>query len=350
MLGIYVAVSIGRGENRAAAVLDSLAGDAAVAVIGKRLGYSAIRCAYGAVVIIVGIRIGIRPQRAVVVYAGGYRGDVLVRVVAPRYVRNEVRPVRHDDARQAVHGVIAVVFGGEQGFSGYCAIFEREGLLLDFAYLPAGVISIRIANAAGIRKIRIPPQQIVRLGVVVILPPEAVAVQLLRQRPCAGIVVVRDQRPCVAYLYRRGKSGNAIREVVRRGGISARVRERREIIVRVHARNAAAVRTGNARLPPHRVVAVARYGVLRVCYGGYYGAIRVVRVGNGVPVAAGRGGEHVAVCGVGAVGADRRARVVLRPDRHARAVAVGVVPVIRLETRCGYRTGELVVIIALVLS
>ena len=27
MLGVYVAVSIGRGENRAAAVLDGLAGD-----------------------------------------------------------------------------------------------------------------------------------------------------------------------------------------------------------------------------------------------------------------------------------------------------------------------------------
>lgn len=32
-----------------------------------------------------------------------------------------------------------------------------------------------IANAAGIRKVCIPPQQIVRLGVIVILPPEAVA-------------------------------------------------------------------------------------------------------------------------------------------------------------------------------
>ena len=109
--------------------------------------------------------------------------------------------------------------------SGYCAIFEREGLLLDFAYLPAGVVSIRIANAAGIRKIRIPPEQIVRLRVVVILPPEAVAVQLLRQRPCAGVVVVRDQRPCLADLYCRGKSGNAIREVVRCGGISARAQQ-----------------------------------------------------------------------------------------------------------------------------
>ena len=98
-----------------------------------------------------------------------------------------------------------------------------------------------IANAAGIRKVCIPPQQIVRLGVIVILPPEAVAVKLLRQRPCAGVVRIGYQRPCLAYLYRRGKSGNAIREVVRCGGISARVRERREIIIRIYARNAAAV-------------------------------------------------------------------------------------------------------------
>ena len=82
-----------------------------------------------------------------------------------------------------------------------------------------------IANAAGIRKVCIPPQQIVRLGIVVILPPEAVAVQLLGQRPCAGVVRIGYQRPCLAYLYRRGKSGNAIREVVRCGGISAAVRK-----------------------------------------------------------------------------------------------------------------------------
>ena len=70
-----------------------------------------------------------------------------------------------------------------------------------------------------------PPEQIVRLGVVVVFPPEAVAVQLLRQCPRAGVVRIGYQRPCLAYLYRRGKSGNAIREVVRCGGISAAVRK-----------------------------------------------------------------------------------------------------------------------------
>ena len=190
MLGVYVAVGIGRGKNGISAVLDSLARHAAIAVI--RYGFrNAAICRIGwAVVIVVGVGVCICPECTTVVYARCNGCDILVRVVAPRYVRNEIRPVRHDDARQAVHGVITVVFGGEKGLSGYCAIFERKGLLLDFAYLPAGVVSIRIANAAGIRKVRVPPQQIVRLGVVVILPPEAVAVKLLRQRPRAGIVVV----------------------------------------------------------------------------------------------------------------------------------------------------------------
>ena len=77
-------------------------------------------------VIVIRVGIGIRPQRAAVVHARGYRRDVLVGVVRPRDIRDEVRPVRHDDARQAVHCVVAVVFGGEKGLSGYRAIFERE--------------------------------------------------------------------------------------------------------------------------------------------------------------------------------------------------------------------------------
>ena len=176
VLGIYVAVGIGRGKNGISAVLDGLAGNAAIAVIRYGFRNGAIGRIGRTMVIIVGVRIGIRPQCTTVIDAGSYRGDVLVRVVAPRNVRDEIRPIRHNDARQAVHGIIAVVFRGEKGLSGYCAIFEREGLLLDFAYLPAGIVSIRIANAAGIRKVRIPPQQIVRLGIVVILPPEAVAI------------------------------------------------------------------------------------------------------------------------------------------------------------------------------
>ena len=77
-------------------------------------------------VIVIRIGIGIRPQRAVVIDAGGNGRNVLVRVIAPRNVRNEVRPVRHDDARQAVHGVIAVIFRGEKGLSGYRAVLQRE--------------------------------------------------------------------------------------------------------------------------------------------------------------------------------------------------------------------------------
>ena len=154
-------------------------------------------------VIVVGVRIGICPKRAIIIDARCNSGDVLIGIIAPRNVRDEIRPVRHDDARQAVHRVIAVVFRGEQGFARYRAIFQRERFLLDFAYLPAGIVGIRISRAGTVGKIRIPPQQIVRLGIVVIFPPEAVAVQLLGERPRAGIVVVRDQRPCVAYLYRR---------------------------------------------------------------------------------------------------------------------------------------------------
>ena len=225
MLGVYVAVGIGRGKNGISAVLDSLARHAAIAVIRYGFRNGAIGRISWAVVIVIRVGIGIRPQYTTVIDAGSYRGDVLVRVIGPRNVRNEVRPVRHDDARQAVHGVIAVVFRGEKGLSGYCAVFQREGFLLYLTYLPAGVVGIRISRSGVVGEVRIPPQQIVRLGIVVILPPEAVAVKLLRQRPCAGIVVVRDKRPCLAYLYRRGKSGNAIREVVRCGGISAAVRK-----------------------------------------------------------------------------------------------------------------------------
>ena len=108
----------------------------------------------------------------------------------------------------------------------------------------------------------------------------------------------------------------------------------------VYRRSRSSVRARHARLPPHRVVAVARYGIFGVCHCRYEGTVRVVRVGDGVPVAAGGAREHVAVRGVGAVRTDGRARTALRPDRHARAVAAGVVPVVRLETRRGYRTGE----------
>ena len=225
ILGVYVAVGIGRGKNGISAVLDSLARHAAIAVIRYGFRNGAIGRIGRTMVIVVGIRIGIRPQRAVVVYTGSYRRDVLVGVVRPRDIRDEVRPVRHDDARQAVHSVIAVVLRGEKGLSGYCAVFERKGLLLYLTYLPAGVVSIRIANAAGIRKIRIPPEQIVRLRVVVVFPPEAVAVELLRQRPHAGIVVVRDQRPCLAYLDSSRKPSHTVREVVRCGGIPARAQQ-----------------------------------------------------------------------------------------------------------------------------
>ena len=156
MLGVYVAASIGRGENGISAVLDGLARHAAVAVIRYGFRNGAIRRIGRAVVIVVGVRIGIRPQRAVVVYARGYRRDVLVGVVCPHDIRDEVRPVRHDDARQAVHGVIAVVLRGEKGFSGYCAVFQREGLLLYLRYLPAGIVSIRISRAGALRKVRVP--------------------------------------------------------------------------------------------------------------------------------------------------------------------------------------------------
>ena len=225
MLGVYVAVGICRRKDGISAVLDGLAGNSAVAVVRYGFRNAAVGRVSRAVVIVIRIGIGIRPQRAVVVYARGYRRDVLVGVVRPRDIRDEVRPVRHDDARQAVHGVIAVVLRGEKGLSGYCAIFEREGFLLDFTYLPAGVVGIGVSRAGVIGEVRVPPEQIVRLGVVVILPPEAVAVKLLRQRPRAGVVRIGYQRPCLAYLYRRGKSGNAIREVVRCGGISAAVRK-----------------------------------------------------------------------------------------------------------------------------
>ena len=156
MLGIYVTVGICRRKDGISAVLDGLAGNAAIAVIRYGFRNGAIGRIGRTMVIVIRVGIGIRPQRAVVVYARGYRRDVLVGIVAPRYVRNEVRPVRHDDARQAVHGVIAVVLRGEKGLSGYCAIFEREGFLLDFAYLPAGVVSIRISRAGALRKVRVP--------------------------------------------------------------------------------------------------------------------------------------------------------------------------------------------------
>ena len=221
ILGVYVAVVIGRGENGISAVLDGFSGNSAVAVIRYGFRNAAVGRVSRAVVIVIRVGIGIRPQRAVVVYARGYRRDVLVGVVCPRDIRDEVRPVRHDDARQAVHGVIAVVLRGEKGLSGYCAIFEREGFLLDFTYLPAGVVGIGVSRAGVIGEVRVPPEQIVRLGVVVILPPEAVAVKLLRQRPRAGIVVVRDKRPCLAYLYRRGKSGNAVSKSVRCRSVAA---------------------------------------------------------------------------------------------------------------------------------
>ena len=156
ILGVYVAVGIGRGENGISAVLDGLARYAAVAVVRYGFRNAAVGCVSRTMVIVIRVSVSIRPQRAVVVYARGYRRDVLVGIVAPRYVRNEVRPVRHDDARQAVHGVIAVVLRGEKGLSGYCAIFEREGFLLDFAYLPAGVVSIRISRAGALRKVRVP--------------------------------------------------------------------------------------------------------------------------------------------------------------------------------------------------
>ena len=81
-------------------------------------------------VIIVRIGIGIRPKRAVVIDARCNGRDVLVRVIAPRNVRDEIRPVRHDDARQAVHRVIAVVLRRHERFARYRAVLQREGLLL----------------------------------------------------------------------------------------------------------------------------------------------------------------------------------------------------------------------------
>lgn len=113
----------------------------------------------------------------------------------------------------------------------------------------------------------------------------------------------------------------------------------------VYRRSRSSVCARHARLPPHQVVAVACDGVFRVRHRRHERAVRIVRVGDGVPVAAGRAREHVPVRRVRAVRADRRARVVLRPDRHARAVAKGVVPVVRLETRRGYGTGKLLVIV-----
>ena len=156
MLGIYVAVSVGRGENGISAVLDGLAGNAAVSVVRYGFRNAAVGCVSRTMVIVIRVSVSIRPQRAVVVYARGYRRDVLVGVVRPRDIRDEVRPVRHDDARQAVHSVIAVVLRGEKGFSGYCAVFQREGLLLYLRYLPAGIVSIRISRAGALRKVRVP--------------------------------------------------------------------------------------------------------------------------------------------------------------------------------------------------
>ena len=126
MLGVYVAVGIGRGENGISAVLDGLAGNAAIAVIRYGFRNGAIGRIGRTMVIVIRVGIGIRPQRAVVVYARGYRRDVLVGVVRPRDIRDEVRPVRHDDARQAVHRVIAVVFGSHERFARYRAVLQRE--------------------------------------------------------------------------------------------------------------------------------------------------------------------------------------------------------------------------------
>lgn len=117
MLGVYIAVSIRRGEHGIPAVLDSLARHAAVAVIRYGLRNGAIGRIGRTMVIVIRVSVSIRPQRAVVIDAGGNGRDVLVRVVAPRNVRNEVRPVCHDDARQAVHGIIAVVLGSHQRFA-----------------------------------------------------------------------------------------------------------------------------------------------------------------------------------------------------------------------------------------
>ena len=144
MLGIYVAVGIGRGENGISAVLDGLAGNAAIAVIRYGFRNGAIGRIGRTMVIVIRVGIGIRPQRAVVVYARGYRRDVLVGVVCPRDIRDEVRPVRHDDARQAVHGVIAVVLGSHQRFARPPDVKmpARRALLYDFVSL------VRYENAA----------------------------------------------------------------------------------------------------------------------------------------------------------------------------------------------------------
>ena len=97
--------------------------------------------------------------------------------------------------------------------------------ILLISYLPAGVVGIGVSRAGVTGEVRVPPEQIVRLRVVVVFPPEAVAVKLLRQRPCAGIVVVRDQRLCLAYLDSSRKPSHTVREVVRCGGIPARAQQ-----------------------------------------------------------------------------------------------------------------------------
>lgn len=144
ILGVYVAVGIGRGKNGISAVLDSLARHAAIAVIRYGFRNAAVGRVSRAVVIGIRIGIGIRPQRAVVIDAGGNGRNVLVRVIGPRDIRDEVRPVRHDDARQAVHGVIAVVLGSHQRFARPPDVKmpARRALLYDFVSL------VRYENAA----------------------------------------------------------------------------------------------------------------------------------------------------------------------------------------------------------
>ena len=81
MLGVYVAVGIGRGKNGISAVLDGLARHAAVAVIRYGFRNGAI-CRIGrTMVIVIRVGIGIRPERTIVVDTRCNGRDVLVRVV-----------------------------------------------------------------------------------------------------------------------------------------------------------------------------------------------------------------------------------------------------------------------------
>ena len=223
VLRAHVPVAVGRAEHRGTAMLHRLPGHAAVAVVGDALGDVAVADAHRPVVIIVGIRPGLRPQRTAFIDPGGHGRDVLVPVIGPGHVGDQVAAaVHYHDPVQPVHGVKAVMLRRQQGLPRDLPAGEGQQFLLYPGDLTPGIVGIIIPDPRRVGRIGVPPQQIVRRRVVAVAPVVPVAVELLRQRPGPAVVAVADQGPGAPDLHRRGEIGRTVLKAVG-GGVRGRV-------------------------------------------------------------------------------------------------------------------------------